>query len=939
LIDLNMQTKETLRNLYLIFQPYFYDAFAKDNGIALVDKAIVASLKTPGDPKKLTIQISETHFLKAKTGFENYLQTGLDFSLRKKDEYYNIAIKKFIGKTQEVTLAPNYSYGNRNHHIIKHAYYSVSLKEFRTSLFKLTKFLSAPIANQLKPAKSGLPFPELQNLDKKIAQSKQILCVKQIFNTLYHLEQVAYQLESLNDKSYQWVYVCHLISIRGHLDEMHKLINNLLSDPHLSLIAKELMIRLRSIQQTVVEQSDPYIVDAASITGINLLRSDVIPTRDNLEAFPIKLNKAYIRVENDLYYVDVRKKKIAKTAVNTDILAVFDNEFFPETTSPEASFTEAPEVLALTETQLHKITLLTGHKPKQPLAKSVKLNAIWYPMQTLMLVPEHLHALIKQRALTDEELIAIEVNTKNIVLTIERLIESSNSYFKLLLEAPAMYSLFKELRQKLSFFTTTTHSAVMTHLKEIKSEYFAKILLETDHWENLMGLKPGLLSGYMKEVLDEFYKGLVEPLGLVSQHHIDCVNNTDDFVIRISTNNKKAMQAELQQNTLQAPQDKLSRLNTAMEKYINIIRKESFIPGFLPPAPEWLVKIAEQDLIEAYKSAYPVIQKAQKVIGPVPAASSFSHVAIDKLINSSMDTSLPKMANIFAAAKTATNYYQGLQANFQLEQDMAKERGNYLNTLYKSQLEDNKKFIAEYTNKTFEKRVNIITARQTDLLHLNSEYNEKLKRHLISFQEEIVKNSLSSKDIKRTIKKLVHEKHRAFQEEHLLDYAQLDNVLAAVAEFKVYFKHTHDLLERKKSSLFEDIGTLTKKNAHINSIESLAKDETLPTKDRIEQLRQKAGKAAFKIDILAYRKLDNFTLDWLKRCFLKLLTALCLYTPKHVKHYERFVDSVSEEPKLSPNLRKYGFFAEAERNYGIPKPFDFNSDADASIPSSAAPAA
>ena len=930
-VDLDTETKETLRNLYLIFQPYFYNAFANDTGIKVLDRAIIASLKTPADTDKPKLLISEQHFLKAQTIFADSIQASLEFSMSKRDEYYKIAIQKYVVKTQEITLAPNFSYGGRNQHIIKHTDYSKALAEFRTILFKQTKYFSHPITSKLIPASSGLPFPELKNLDQALTENKQILCLKQIFNTLYHLEQICRQLESLNNKSLHSVYVYHLISTHNHLTEMHKLIKSLLDDPHLSLIAKELMMKFRLIQQTVVEQSDPYLVGSASITGVNLLQSDVVPTRDNLDTFPISLNNAYIRVESDLYYVDIPSKKILRITVDTENLINFDNEFFPKETSAEPSPKKTPEVLALTEEQLQKIASLTGHKPKQKTAKSVKLNAIWYPMQTLMLVPEHLHALFKQRALTDEELMAIQTNTKNIVLTIERLIKSSNSYFKLLLETPAMYALFKELRQKLGIFTTTANEAVMTHIKEIKSELFAQILLETDRWESILGLQSGLLSGDMKKILDEFYKGLVEPLGLVSQQHIDCVNNMDDFVTRISANNKRALHAELQQKALQSNCDKLSRLTTAIAKYNN------FTSGFLPPASSWLKELAQQELIETYKDAYPSILEAQNAIGKEKfSAAQKASPAIDKVIHNSTDTSLPKITNISAAAKTATSYYQGLQSNFQLEQDTAKEKRDYLDNLYKEQTQANKKFIADYTNKTFANRVKTITDRQTDLLHLNSEYNEKLKQYLTDFQQEIVEISLPSKDIKKLIKKLLHEKNREFQEKYLLEYAQLDNVLASVTEFKAYFHQTHIKLEQKKTSLFEDINTLTKKNAQINSLELLARDKTLPAKERIEELRKQAGSAAFKIDILAYRNLDTLSFNWLKRCFLNLLTALHLYTPKHVKHYDRLADSVSLEPKLSHNRRKYGFFAEADRAYGIPKPFNFEPDAPTPGPAPAA---
>lgn len=830
---LDDKTKETLRNLYLIFQPCYVKALEKDNGIRLHDKAIINNLSSGPDSGKIKFPITEQHFLSTKKIFEASLNTAITFGKNQRDSLYKMALEKYHAEILKRELKPDLNPGNRANFVIKHTKYSEAVAGFRVSLFEFTKYFNQAVTSQLMPAVAGIPFPELEDNNQLLSQAKQILVLKRIFNGLYNLEQVCHELESLDNTSTQSIYVYHLALAYKNINDLKNLIKNLMGDPQLALIAKDLMAKFQIIKLALTEGSEPY--------------------------FP-----------------------------NPD---------------------EVPEV-----------------------PEPIHYKAIWYPLHALMLVPEHIQALNTETPLTDEQLAGIKSKTKQIVVDIERIINSSDSYFKLLLEAPTMYALFKELRHKLALFCSTSHEAAMSHLRELNSDLFARILMEADQWESKLGLKPGLLSGQMKNILDEFYKGLNEPLGLISSDHIENVTNMDTFDKRIAVNNKRAIDAQIKQRAVKTDHDRVHALVTLIERYNAYLA--------FPSVPH-VMKITKEKLIRAYELAYPILIDMQPILGK-PDIDAKSFPIIDKFLGElpiHFDSSKPALVNVHAVAVSAACHFSGVLASHRMEYDTAVEQNTYLQSLRASQIQSNKQFVLDYTEKAFEKRIDVITSRQTDLLHLNLEYNEKLKSFLSEFKQELITKALASKDINNTLKKLLQEKTEEFQRQHLIHYTQLDNTLSVLAEFKVYFKYTQTKINDNKTSLFEDQETLGAKISRIDELEKLARDSKVPAKERTEQMHDKVDSASFEVTIMAHRKLEIFSWAWLQRLFLKILEVFHLYTPKHARYYNNLKDALSENPKLPQHQRYPGFFAETDRPYDLPKQADLmpGTDEPPLTPGSSAP--
>lgn len=129
--------------------------------------------------------------------------------------------------------------------------------------------------------------------------------------------------------------------------------------------------------------------------------------------------------------------------------------------------------------------------------------------------------------------------TKKATLIIEALIKNSDSYFKLFLQTPNMIYLYQELTTKLNEFTSTSHDGIMDNLEKMRSKIFTPMLLEADRWENRLGLVPGTFSGPLRQIIDEFFKGLLHPLDLNSATRIRLVCDKEPLQTRIELTRKQ----------------------------------------------------------------------------------------------------------------------------------------------------------------------------------------------------------------------------------------------------------------------------------------------------------------------------------------------------------------------------------------------------------------
>src|SRR5262249_8609689 len=149
-----------------------------DKGFKLLDKTIVANLQPGQDTNKLKLHITARHFLNTSQVFKKSLNDLILFSKLNKDLYHQVAIEKYNAEIRSKELKQDNSFGNRANYIIKHTNYSEAVAEFRTSLFQLTHYFNRSIINKLKPAASGIPYPELEDANQVLSQEKQVALIK-----------------------------------------------------------------------------------------------------------------------------------------------------------------------------------------------------------------------------------------------------------------------------------------------------------------------------------------------------------------------------------------------------------------------------------------------------------------------------------------------------------------------------------------------------------------------------------------------------------------------------------------------------------------------------------------------------------------------------------------------------------------------------------------
>ncbi|WP_131795258.1 SdhA [Fluoribacter gormanii] len=828
------KVKDQCRNLYSIFQPFFICAVPpemKKEALKL-DKYLVAILSN----NKISIKNAPSvrMFLDLDMHFQEFFADITKEWNRRRERFYNLAQKKFILENKLTKLKAEPKTG-REHYVIQHTNYSKCIHEFRQSLFGVTQLLNNTMQIALTPQDSeqslprvidmspegllsqamrtvfppsSLPFPEMEDNNKRLAQSRQVCALKDIFNSLFHLEGIALELENLNNKSAKSRYVYYLLKAYGHLNEIVKSSKRLAADPHLGLIARDLLDKAQELYATFQEHSDAYQV--------------------------------------------------------------------------------SPEQVPYGETK-------------------VQYNTLWYVLNAFYISPKHIRALKNTNFLTTEELNQLHLRARKATSFIEDLINNSNSYFKLFLQTPRMIYLYQELTTKLNEFTTTSHDGIIDNLEKMRSTVFTPMLLEADLWENKLGLAPGALSGPLRQITDEFFKGLLHPLDLKSKKYIRLVCDEEPLKQRTDITKKRIRNVEKFIKKIEKEYQDIENLY----HWYRIVTTP--IEAFDLTAPnltkEELDK-AKFQLNAAYKKALPKLAKLKrdKKVEIPPSQYPEDH-QLDELCNFGLKAYDPHFTEIEALITASHHYYLGLKATHQMKLDTLKEKLDYLQDLVPTQRKEKLTFIKQFTIESFDKHLEKMCNDQVGLQYTDIEYRTQLKAYLLKLKTEIVAKSEPAKDIDRSINKLLQIEISKFEKKYYVDYYHLDEVLVALAQFKIYFKNSRIAIN-KGEALFESKETLNEKSRCITTLNTIATDTTLEVQERLRQIRTHVVKDPnFTRIILEPKKVNSFSFTYLKMCFISLLEALNLYTPTRKKLLDQLNDAVKKPPEIGELTKRFGLFA------------------------------
>lgn len=528
----------------------------------------------------------------------------------------------------------------------------------------------------------------------------------------------------------------------------------------------------------------------------------------------------------------------------------------------------------------------------------IQYNPLWLILNAFYVSPKHIRSLGNNNLINAEQLDHLHLQAKESTLTVEKLIVSSDSYFKLFTQTINMYQLYESMKAKFYDFTSTTHDAVMHNLDAFQSNVFIPLLLEADLWEERLGLKPGpkSISEQLQTILDEYFKGFLFPLGLHSKTHIDLFCDPKPIETRIERMQNKIKHAQI---SIENRQNEYQFLEKFYELLTNKENEETIntVDEALWPQP------LKQALVDAFKTCLPRLVMLQKTLTAEQSALK-SDKQLDDFLNKNTQSDDPEIKNIRALTVAAYCYYIGLQRTELLSLKTAKEKEASLQKIQDYQPEKRQKFTEDYTRIAFERELTTVCNRQVGLLNTDKEYNQNLNHYLLQFKENIIAQSMKAQDINLTLKRGLQFHTSAFEQEHFAKYYHLDRIRTALAQFKPYINGSRI---KKYGNLFEDEDTLNAKSKLINDLDDLAANTSLSIDDRISKITQAVESPIFKTTLLAEKISHRWT--YLFQCFCKLLEALYLYTPGRKKLHDRIYNVVTKTPKIEELIHRYRLFS------------------------------
>ena len=582
-----------------------------------------------------------------------------------------------------------------------------------------------------------------------------------------------------------------------------------------------------------------------------------------------------------------------------------------------------------------KLLIVRGNyipEPAVPAAieQSTTHKAILYVLNVVHVLPDHITALLAGRELSPENAQEIHAHCERLTVSIERIITNSNSYFKLFLQIPTMYRLFRDLKQKFTEMTGATYEAVHQNLAYINNELLTKMIVEADIWEEKLSLVSGTLSKPMKAFVDSFYQGLLEPLQLSSQRHVSLVSSMIPLEKRIAAVALRVETAAQEKNAIQQNQMLLRQLLTEIRAY------ETAVSNRLRGEPFLRLK---RNVVAAFTLALPIIREAKPhITGITIPPGNLTSRGLDTLLNNSIPVvpgqpAEQNLSNITALSQVCFDYLEGISASKSLSIAAGDEKKTYLNSLIGMQVQSNAQFVVEYTTRCFNKQVAALANKQVGLIHFSDHYNQELSAFLKEGIDAIVFEAKAAEVIDQKITELLRARAGEFERNNYRNYYQLEKIKAAIGGLETYL-YNANLKVNNNSSLFEsggEAGTLTKKTKLLNRLRRLAgglpADEhvaddvpLMPIAQRLEKLKAEIEKPAFKTTLFDYHHYDSFTYAWLKQCVMSLieLVTFGLYTPDRKKCYRQLKKATEAPEDIGQLSAQFGLFSGHARNYNIP---------------------
>lgn len=502
--------------------------------------------------------------------------------------------------------------------------------------------------------------------------------------------------------------------------------------------------------------------------------------------------------------------------------------------------------------------------------KPVESGGIWYPMLALMVTPEHLIALSKDKKYGLENAKKAQERAKKTSQYIEEITRKyqASEYFQLFLNSP--YMLFKfipNLKKKLDKFRENTHEVTITHLETIQST-LQDILIESDMWEVKSGLRAGSISIPIKLIIDKLFNGFIEPLGINLQEYGKLVSNTLSFDKRLEANDQK--QSELTQSVL-SEERIYEKLNEFLKKMDDINTQLNLSSVITPEM--------KTSFMEKYWAIYPLLQ-SQKRHYEIAMDQRDKSTNLDAFCKDCLETKLK-------TAESNGHHYPHLNDVLYLVKHMRAAKKGNINTLtvkinhLKVQsvlIKHSKKHYTtigdeqrqECIRQTIDSQISAICRQANRFFYLKTDYKAELYKSLLTVENEILikAKTLPLNELDQMITfKLQTQFDLFFKQEHV-QLCHLEGIASEIERFLHYCKN------EASRPIYENNDTLGPKLDLLNTLKEIVNDKTKSVSERLEEIKKEAEKETFQTILMAHEQHFMFDVKSLKRLFMKLFNCI-----------------------------------------------------------------
>ncbi|RUR08482.1 hypothetical protein [Legionella sp. km772] len=550
--------------------------------------------------------------------------------------------------------------------------------------------------------------------------------------------------------------------------------------------------------------------------------------------------------------------------------------------------------------------------------KAVKSSGLWYPVLSLMVLPEHLEHLSSGQSYTSHHAELAQKNAKEVAQYIEQISDEfqAGQYFYLLLKSP--YVIFKflpQLKSKIDKLCEDTNEITTAHLQDIQTVLYS-LLVETDALELKLGLRVGLISQPTKLILDKFFTRFIEPLSISFQKSAQLVQDLSSFQSRLQINRQK--QTETMQ-MLDSEKNSLLSLDEFL-KVLKVIKAKLDTKELISP-------IEKEAFKKLYWSIYPVLQ-AQHSHYQISLNQKDKSINLDKFCDECFSEQLKEVrvdnkVYHFNSLKDVMYLTTHVHAAKKGNINSLEMRAAYLNAQAQSLINAKQHFIKVESRAaldncikyTINGQIELICKKTNQLVYLEQEYKHILLKALLSQKEEIFAKvaNLPVKEIEKAISTELQKQFHLFGQTQYQQLLQLDSILAEIERFQLYCQ------KEKFKPIYENTdptsGTLTPKIALLNRLKTLAQNDQLPIEQRIAQLADEARKDSFYTILMSHDSHFKFELKAIKRMFLNLFHSIFNFFGM-TYHPEDFYTSLNKvlkpegtSPTKSP-LINTGFFSD-----------------------------